>query len=100
MRETLHKSTFIVQLPGADRIPGMDVQIRPIQRQDASRLVPLLEQLGYPTTEADVHERLDYWADAPGSRLIGAVDKSAPEEGRGAAEEGRSAAEGGGGELI
>jgi hypothetical protein len=37
-------------------------------------LVVLLDQLGYPTTEAAVHERLDYWLDDPSSRLIGAED--------------------------
>lgn len=39
-----------------------------------SKLVVLLDQLGYPTTEAAVHERLDYWLDDPSSRLIGAED--------------------------
>ena len=34
----------------------------------------LLDQLGYPTTEAAVHERLDYWLDDPANRLIGADD--------------------------
>ena len=34
----------------------------------------LLDQLGYPTTEAAVHERLDYWLDDPAGRLIGADD--------------------------
>jgi GNAT superfamily N-acetyltransferase len=52
----------------------VDVQLRPIRRQDVSRLVVLLGQLGYPTTEAAVHERLDYWLDDPSSWLIGADD--------------------------
>jgi GNAT superfamily N-acetyltransferase len=52
----------------------MDVQIRPIRRQDVSRLVVLLDQLGYPTDEAAVHERLGYWLDDPANRLIGADD--------------------------
>jgi GNAT superfamily N-acetyltransferase len=52
----------------------MTVELRPIRRPDASRLVGLLDQLGYPTTEAAVRERLDYWLDDPASWLIGAVD--------------------------
>jgi len=52
----------------------MDVPLRPIRRQDVSRLVVLLGQLGYPTTETAVHERLDYWLDEPASWLIGADD--------------------------
>lgn len=35
----------------------------------------LLGQLGYPTAEAAVHERLDYWLDDPAGRLIGADDE-------------------------
>jgi GNAT superfamily N-acetyltransferase len=53
-------------------MPGMELQLRPIRRQDVSRLAGLLGQLGYPTTEAAVHERLDYWLDDPLSWLIGA----------------------------
>jgi GNAT superfamily N-acetyltransferase len=34
----------------------------------------LLEHLGYPTDEAAVHQRLDYWLDDPSSWLIGAED--------------------------
>jgi GNAT superfamily N-acetyltransferase len=52
----------------------MTVQLRPIERSDAPRLVVLLGQLGYPTTEADVHERLDHWAGFPWGWLIGAED--------------------------
>jgi GNAT superfamily N-acetyltransferase len=63
-----------VELRENDRIPGMDVQLRPIRRQDVSGLVVLLGQLGYPSTEAAVHERLDYWLDDPSSWLIGADD--------------------------
>lgn len=36
------------------------------------QLTVLLEQLGYPTTEAAVHQRLDLWLDQPSSWLIGA----------------------------
>jgi GNAT superfamily N-acetyltransferase len=52
----------------------MDVRLRPIRRRDVSGLVVLLDQLGYPTTEAAVHERLGYWLDDPSSCLIGADD--------------------------
>jgi len=52
----------------------MDVQLRPVRRQDVSRLVVLLGQLGYPTTDAAVRERLDHWLDDPSGRLIGADD--------------------------
>jgi GNAT superfamily N-acetyltransferase len=52
----------------------MDVQLRPIRRQDGPGLVGLLDQLGYPTTEVAVQERLDYWLDDPASWLIGADD--------------------------
>jgi GNAT superfamily N-acetyltransferase len=55
-------------------MPGMSVQLRPIRRTDASLLAGLLGELGYPTTEAAVHERLDYWLDDPASWLIGAAD--------------------------
>ena len=55
-------------------MPGMDLELRPIRRQDGSGLVGLLSQLGYPTTEASVHERLDHWLDDPSSWLIGADD--------------------------
>jgi len=50
------------------------VQLRPVRRQDVSRLVVLLGQLGYPTTDAAVRERLDHWLDDPSGRLIGADD--------------------------
>jgi len=52
----------------------MDVQLRPVRRQDVPALAGLLGQLGYPTTDAAVHERLDYWLDDPSGRLIGADD--------------------------
>jgi GNAT superfamily N-acetyltransferase len=53
----------------------MAVRLRPIRRPDASPLAGLLGQLGYPTTEAAVHERLDYWLDDPASWLVGAADE-------------------------
>jgi GNAT superfamily N-acetyltransferase len=52
----------------------MPIHLRPIQRPDAPRLAVLLDQLGYPTDEAAVHLRLDYWLDEPCSWLIGAED--------------------------
>lgn len=55
-------------------MPGMDLKLRPVRRQDVPRLVGLLEQLGYPTDGAAVDERLDHWLDDPSSRLIGADD--------------------------
>ncbi|MFC6020662.1 GNAT family N-acetyltransferase [Plantactinospora solaniradicis] len=55
-------------------MPGMAVQLRPVQRQDVPRLADLLAQLGYPADEAAVHERLDYWLDDPSSWLVGAYD--------------------------
>jgi len=39
-----------------------------------SGLTGLPGHLGYPTTEAAVHDRLDYWLDDPTSWLIGAAD--------------------------
>jgi GNAT superfamily N-acetyltransferase len=56
------------------RMPGMSVELRPIRRSDTPALAGLLGQLGYPATEADVHERLDYWLDDPANRLIAATD--------------------------
>lgn len=50
----------------------MALLLRPVQRHDAPRLAALLDQLGYPTDEAAVHQRLDYWLDDPSSWLIGA----------------------------
>ncbi|NMO51512.1 GNAT family N-acetyltransferase [Actinoplanes sp. TBRC 11911] len=52
----------------------MSVKLRPVRRQDVPGLTGLLGQLGYPTTEAAVHERLDYWLDDPSTWLIGADD--------------------------
>jgi predicted N-acetyltransferase YhbS len=52
----------------------MELQLRPIRRQDASEVAGLLGQLGYPTTEASVRERLDRWLDDRSSWLIGAED--------------------------
>jgi GNAT superfamily N-acetyltransferase len=52
----------------------MSVKIRPIRRRDVPSLTRLTGQLGYPTTEAVVHERLGYWLDDHSSWLIGADD--------------------------
>lgn len=52
----------------------MDPELRPVRRQDVSELGSLLDQLGYPTTEAAVQERLDHWLGDPSSWRIGAVD--------------------------
>ncbi|MEV4618790.1 GNAT family N-acetyltransferase [Asanoa sp. NPDC049573] len=52
----------------------MDLQLRPIRRDDVPGLTALLGQLGYPTTDAAVHKRLDYWLDDRASWLIGAAD--------------------------
>ncbi|RKR88905.1 N-acetylglutamate synthase-like GNAT family acetyltransferase [Micromonospora pisi] len=52
----------------------MAVQLRSVQRRDVPRLAVLLGQLGYPTDEAAVHERLDYWLDDVSSWLVGADD--------------------------
>jgi GNAT superfamily N-acetyltransferase len=52
----------------------MAVTLRPVQRQDGGRLVVLLDQLGYPTTEAEVDARLDGWMSDQSSWLIGADD--------------------------
>ncbi|GIF37160.1 GNAT family N-acetyltransferase [Actinoplanes xinjiangensis] len=52
----------------------MDLQLRPIRLTDAPQLAGLLGQLGYPTTGAAVHRRLDLWLDDPASRLLGADD--------------------------
>jgi GNAT superfamily N-acetyltransferase len=52
----------------------MTLHLRPVHRQDVSQLADLLRQLGYPTTEAAVHERLDLWLDDLASWLIGADD--------------------------
>jgi len=50
----------------------MITTLRAVRREDAARLVLLLDQLGYPTDLAAVQERLDYWLDDPSSSLIGA----------------------------
>lgn len=52
----------------------MTLRLRPVRRQDVSQLADLLGQLGYPTTKAALHERLDLWSDDPASWLIGADD--------------------------
>jgi len=56
------------------KMSDMELQLRPIRRQDASEVAGLLGQLGYPTTEASVRERLDRWLDDRSSWLIGAED--------------------------
>lgn len=53
-------------------MPGMDLHLRPIRRQDISALTGLLSQLGYPTTETELDGRLDHWLDDPSSWLVGA----------------------------
>ena len=53
-------------------MPRMSATIRPIRRQDVPRLTGLLGELGYPTTEAVVHGRLEYWLHDHSSWLIGA----------------------------
>lgn len=55
-------------------MPGMDLRLRPVSREDVAELAGLLGQLGYPTSEAEARERLDHWLDDPSSRLIGAAD--------------------------
>jgi GNAT superfamily N-acetyltransferase len=52
----------------------MAIRIRPVDRHDTARLVVLLDQLGYPTDAADVHERLSYWLPDQASVLLGADD--------------------------
>jgi len=50
------------------------MRIRSVRHDDAPRLVILLEQLGYPSTEEDVDDRLAYWTDDPASALFAAAD--------------------------
>ncbi|MFG2057173.1 GNAT family N-acetyltransferase [Micromonospora sp. NPDC048930] len=50
----------------------MDVELRPVRRDDAARVAVLLTQLGYPTEEPEASVRLSYWLDDPESVLIGA----------------------------
>ncbi|MEV4626813.1 GNAT family N-acetyltransferase [Micromonospora sp. NPDC049523] len=52
----------------------MAIRIRPVRRQDVARLAALLDQLGYPTDDAAVHERLTYWSNDEASVLLGADD--------------------------
>ncbi|WP_306210820.1 GNAT family N-acetyltransferase [Actinoplanes sp. RD1] len=52
----------------------MTVDLRPVRRQDVPELTVLLGQLGYPTTEAEVSDRLAPWLDDAASWLIGADD--------------------------
>ncbi|HWS33052.1 MAG TPA: GNAT family N-acetyltransferase [Actinoplanes sp.] len=55
-------------------LPRHAFRLRPVHRSDLARLTVLLDQLGYPSDEADVGKRLDGWLDDPASRLIGADD--------------------------
>jgi GNAT superfamily N-acetyltransferase len=48
------------------------VHLRAIDRSDGPRLARLLDQLGYPTSAADLDARLDDWLDDAASALIGA----------------------------
>ncbi|MEU4560586.1 GNAT family N-acetyltransferase [Actinoplanes sp. NPDC023936] len=50
------------------------MHIRPIHQGDAARLALLLDQLGYPSTDRDVRQRLDYWLGDRASALFGADD--------------------------
>ena len=50
------------------------MHIRPIHQDDVPRLTVLLRQIGHPTTEEDVRQRLGYWLDDPASHLLGADD--------------------------
>jgi GNAT superfamily N-acetyltransferase len=45
-----------------------------VRSQDVPELTVLLGQLGYPTTETEVTDRLRLWRDDPASWLIGADD--------------------------
>jgi GNAT superfamily N-acetyltransferase len=50
------------------------VRIRSVRYDDVPRLAILLGQLGYPSTEQDVRDRLAYWTDDPASALFAAAD--------------------------
>ena len=50
------------------------MDLRPVQHEDLTALTGLIGQLGYPTTEEAVRERLDIWLGDPASWLIGAAD--------------------------
>ena len=50
------------------------MRIRPVRYDDASRLAILLGQLGYPSTEQEVLDRLAYWTDEPASMLLAVAD--------------------------
>jgi GNAT superfamily N-acetyltransferase len=52
------------------------MRIRPVRHDDVPRLAILLGQLGYPTTEQDVRDRLAYWTDDPASTLLAVADDS------------------------
>jgi GNAT superfamily N-acetyltransferase len=53
---------------------GRVMHIRPIHHGDAARLAVLLEQLGFPSTEREVRQRLDYWLGDRAGALLGADD--------------------------
>ena len=63
---------MVTGLEGRRQNGTMITTLRAVRREDAARLVVLLDQLGYPTDLAAVHERLDYWLDDPSSSLVGA----------------------------
>lgn len=48
----------------------MSVTIRSVRRADAAVLADLLTQLGYPSSAAEVGDRLRYWLDQPRSRVF------------------------------
>lgn len=53
----------------------MAINVRPVDRDDLSRVTDLLAQLGYPATTGQVRERLDRWlADPYGMLLVAEVD--------------------------
>jgi GNAT superfamily N-acetyltransferase len=51
----------------------MAILVRQAATADGERLAELLGQLGYPTDEASVAERLDYFGDEPAAALFVAV---------------------------
>ncbi|BEL04839.1 GNAT family N-acetyltransferase [Actinoplanes sichuanensis] len=50
------------------------MHIRPIHHGDAARLAVLLDQLGFPSAEREVRQRLDYWLGDRAGALLGADD--------------------------
>ncbi|WP_033346291.1 GNAT family N-acetyltransferase [Catenuloplanes japonicus] len=51
----------------------MAILVRQATHADGGRLAELLGQLGYPTDETSVAERLDYWSDEPTAAVFVAV---------------------------